>query len=387
VTRTRYGGERRWQFFELLSTSSGQQPDDGMVQRFTLFPFYFQQRADDTNLNYTAVIPFYGRLKHRLFKDEIYFVMFPFYVETRKRDVETENYFFPFVDVHHGNGLTGWQCWPFVGREHKDITTATNGFGDVSIVAGHDRSFYVWPLCLREDSGIGTDDPAKFRAVLPLYSITRSPSLDSTTIFWPFFTVIDDRTNHFHETQAPWPFVIFTHGSRETTRVFPLFSESHSDTRESDSYLWPLYVYTRYHVDPLDQQRRRVLYYLYDRISQRNTETDKERVRVDMWPFFTWHHEFNGNERLQLLAPVEPLVPDNPGIERNWSPLWSLWRSEHNAKTGASSQSFFWNLYRHQTAPDYNKRSVMFGLYQSEARGGGETVRVFYIPVVKSAGR
>ncbi len=62
--------------------------------------------------------------------------------------------------------------------------------------------------------------------------------------------------------------------------------------------------------------------------------------------FFTWHRDFNGNERLQVLAPIEPAVPDNRGIERNWSPLWSLWRAENNPKTGAASQSLLWNLYR-----------------------------------------
>jgi len=60
---------------------------DGNVRRFTLFPFYFQQRAADSSLNYTAVFPLYGRLKNRLFRDEIRFVLFPLYGQSRKRDV------------------------------------------------------------------------------------------------------------------------------------------------------------------------------------------------------------------------------------------------------------------------------------------------------------
>ena len=65
------------------------------VKRFTLFPLYFQQRSPDPNENYTALVPFYGHLKNRLFRDEIFFVMFPIYSETRKRDVVTDNYLYP----------------------------------------------------------------------------------------------------------------------------------------------------------------------------------------------------------------------------------------------------------------------------------------------------
>jgi hypothetical protein len=130
----------------------------------------------------------------------------------------------------------------------------------------------------------------------------------------------------------------------------------------------------------LDQERTRWAYYLYDRLAQRNLETGQERLRLDLWPFFIWHREFNGDERLQILAPLEPAVPDNPGIERNWSPLWSLWRTERSAKTGADSQSLLWNLYRRDHAPDQTQVSCLFGLYQYQTQAGGSSFRLFYLP-------
>ena len=120
---------------------AAQNPQDLPGRRFTLFPIYFQQRSPDTNENYTALVPFYGHLKDRLFRDEIFFVMFPIYSETRKRDVVTDNYLFPFFDLRHGDGLHGWQFWPLVGAEHKDVTTRTNGFGETEIIGGHDKFF------------------------------------------------------------------------------------------------------------------------------------------------------------------------------------------------------------------------------------------------------
>jgi hypothetical protein len=336
-------------------------------------------------LNYTAVVPFYGHIKDRLFHDEFYFILFPIFSETRKRDLVTDNYLYPLVHVRHGDGLDGWQVWPFVGGEHKDVTTQTNGFGDTTRVGGHDQSFFLWPLHLKQDNGIGTDNPEKFRAAIPFYASSRSPQRDATSVLWPVFTWIDDREKKYHEWQGPWPFVIFSHGEGKTTaRVWPLFSQSHNAIKESDSYFWPLYTFHRTQVEPLDQQRTRVLFYLYSRLTEKNTGTGAEKARLDMWPFFTWHHDFNGNERLQVLAPLEPAVPDNPGIERNWSPLWSFWRAEDNPKSGAASRSLLWNLYRRDTAPAQKKVSLLFGLFQYQSSQETERTRLFYCTVAQT---
>ncbi len=116
LTYERYGREYRWQFIQLFSFAGGANPDDSENRRFTIYPLYFQQRSSDSNENYTALIPFYGHLKNRLMRDEIFFVMFPLYSETRKRDVVTDNYLYPFFDLQHGDGLHGWQFWPLVRR-------------------------------------------------------------------------------------------------------------------------------------------------------------------------------------------------------------------------------------------------------------------------------
>jgi hypothetical protein len=386
LTSLRYDNEWRWQFFQLLSFSGGKQPSGDKIDRFTLYPFYFYQRATDTNLDYTALAPFYGHLKNRLFHDEIFFVMFPFYAETRKRDVVTDNYLFPFVHVRHGDGLNGWQVWPLVGSEHKIITLHTNGFGDIETVGGHEKSFFFWPLHLKQDTGIGTDNPEKFRASIPLYAYTRSPKLDSTTVLWPFFNWFDNREKKYREWQMPWPFVVFARGEGKTTdRVFPIFSQSQNATKESDSYLWPLYTYGRTHSDPLDLRRTRVLFYLYSDTVEKNTQTGAQKERLDMWPFFTWHRDFNGNERLQILAPLEPAVPDNRGIERNWSPLWSLWRAEANPRAGGTSRSFLWNLYRAEEWPAHKKVSLLFGLFQYQWDGENRRTKLLYFTVSKKS--
>jgi hypothetical protein len=385
LTYESYGKEYRWQFFELWSFAGGQTQQESRQKRFTIFPFYFQQRSPVPDENYTALLPFYGHLQHRLFRDKIFFVMFPIYSETQRKDIVTDNYLYPFFHLRHGDGLSGWQFWPLIGHEHKDVTSQTNGFGDVSIVPGHDNFFALWPFILKATTGTGTDNPEKFWGVLPLYLQSRSPKRDSTTVLWPFFSWIDERGKKYHEWQGPWPFVVFTRGEGKTTdRVFPIFSQSHNNELESDSYLWPLYTFRRTHADPLDMWRTRILFFLFENTVEKNTTTGLDKRRVDMWPFFTYHRDFNGNNRLQILALIEPAVPNNRRIERNWSPLWSIWVSENNPKSGASSQSFLWNLYRHESTPTSKKCSLLFGLFQYQSDTDMKRLRLFYIPVFKA---
>lgn len=379
-----YTDEWRVHLFELLSFAGGQQQDDFATKRFTLYPLYFQQRSQNTNLNYTAFFPFYGRTKNRLMRDETFCVMFPCYSETRKKDVVTDNYLYPFVHVRHGDQLSGWQVWPFIGQEQKALTTETNGFGDVTVIGGHDKSFVLWPLWLDEDTGLGTENPTAFRAAIPFYAQTRSPLYDCTTVLWPFFTVFEDRAKKYRQWEMPWPFIIFARGEGKTTdRVWPLFSQSHNATMESDSYVWPIYTHKHTHSEPLDWDSTRIFFYLYVGVTERNTETGGFKRRCDMWPFFTWRKDFNGNTRLQVLAPLESILSNSRGIDRNWSPLWAVWRAEDNPRADRHSRSCLWNLYRRDTVPGEETVSCAFGLYQHRVVAGKKSTRLFYIPLSK----
>jgi len=380
LTYDRYGEQYRWQLFQLLSISGGPTQTENQRDRFTIFPLFFHQRSSDTNEGYTALLPFYGHINHRLFRDDVWFYS-PFYIVSRKKDVITRNYCYPFVHIRHGDGLKGWQFWPFVGYEHKDVTTRTNSFNETETVAGHDKLFVLWPFYGNLRTGIGTENPGHEQFFLPLYDRFRSPKRDLTTVLWPFFTVIDDREKKYHEWEGPWPLVAIARGEgKTTTRFLPFFSHARSSTLESDTYAWPIYTHHRAHSDPLDAHRTRILYFIYSDRIEKNTETGASRRRTDLLPFFTRQRDFNGNTRLQVLAILEPFVPSSKSIERDYSPLWSLWRAEKNAQSGAASQSLLWNLYRRETAPGSTKWSALFGLVQCQSDRQGQRVKVFYIP-------
>jgi hypothetical protein len=388
LTYHRFGSEYRLQFLQLLDFTGGQNPHGAAKKRFDLFPFYFHQRSTDPKENYTALVPFYGHLENRFFRDDIRFVMFPLYVRTRKKDVVTDNYLLPLFDVRHGEGLRGWQLWPLVGHEHKEVTTRTNSFGEVETVGGHDKLFAAWPLFFNQRTGIGTTNPARTQVFLPFYSRLRSPNRDSTTWVWPLFTHTNDRERKYREWDLPWPFVVFARGEGKTAdRVWPFFSHAYNATHETRFYLWPLYRSTRIRSAPLDRRRVRVLFYLYSDVTEKNTATRTTLRRTDLWPLFTARRDHHGNERFQLLALLEPFLPNNPAIARSYAPLWSIWRSERNPATGRTSQSLLWNLYRREAGPKTKKYSLLFGLFQYQSTPDGKRWRLFYLPVAHTGSR
>jgi hypothetical protein len=382
LTYDRFGSQYRFQIGQLFNFAGGEMQSETNVHRFSLFPFYLQQRSPDKSRNYTSVLPFYGHLQNRFFRDEVFYVLMPIYVESKKKDVETINYVFPIFHLRHGEGLYGWQFWPIMGHEHKIPTVRTNSWGDEVPVPGHDRKFVLWPFFLDQHAGLGGTNEEHTQAFIPLYSFTRSPNRDATAI--PFalgWSSVDDREKKYHELGAPWPMIVFRRGeSAHTDRVWPFYSRATNEFLESTWYLWPVYKYNRVHSDPLDRDRMRILLFLYSDTTERNTEVGNARRRRDFWPLYTHRRDWEGNERLQILAPLEPILPNNKSIERNYSPLWSVWRDEKNAKTGARSQSLLWNFYRRETGTNTNRTAVLFGLVQHSSSPDGSHWRLFYWP-------
>lgn len=383
ITYDRYGSEYRFQVFQLLSFSGGATQAGAQGRGFSLIPFFWYRRsAEDPSLNYTAVWPFYGTMQQRLFRDEIKFVVWPFYAQTRKRDVVTDNYLVPFGHVRHGDGLRGWQIWPFYGTEHKDLTTRTDGFGDTQTVPGHDKRFVLWPFYLRNDMEIGSTNPVTQRVLFPFYSLQRSPQKDRDTYLWPFgVTIVDDRELKYHQTSVLWPIITLAHGEgKQAVKIWPFYGDTHFANAHNVLALWPLYFKRDSLRGPLEESATRIAFFVYTDITRKNRDTGQVSRRSDFWPLFITRRDMDGNERFQLLAPIEPVLSDNTSINRLYSPLWSIWRSAKNAKTGAVSRSFLWNLYRYDATPQSKKCSLLFGLIQYHSNPGGKRWRFLYLP-------
>jgi len=370
VNYRRFGTEYRLQFGQLLNFSGGETPQEKNFSHTTLFPFYFHQ-SSPTN-SYTALFPLYGHLENRMFRDDIKFVMFPLYSETRKKDIVTDNYLFPIFDRRRGEGMSGWQVWPLYGDDHKIPTLITNSMGDTATNGGYHNSFVLWPFFIKSRAGEGTTNPATSLTMVPFYSRTYSPARDEISYGFPFgYNVIHDREQNYVEHDVIWPLFVRAHGSKTVTRYFPFYSHAQHNGMESDSYGFLVYKFNHLEAPPLDRHRARVLYFLYSDTVERNTASHDFSRHVDFWPFYSYRRELDGNRRLQVLAILEPLFPNNRVMEREYSPVWSLWRQEKNARTRAYSQSLLWNLYRREISGQSKKTSLFLGLFQYQSTPDG----------------
>ena len=127
----------------------------------------------------------------------------------------------------------------------------------------------------------------------------------------------------------------------------------------------------------MNRERTRILVFLYSDLIDKNTVTGETKTRIDLWPLFTTKKELDGRERFQLFAPIEPFVPSNKSIERNWSPVWSVFRQDKNPRTGAESQSLLWNLWRRDATPTNSHASLFFGVAKCDSDATGRQWRWF----------
>ncbi|MFM1768512.1 MAG: hypothetical protein RJA22_1041 [Verrucomicrobiota bacterium] len=387
LTYNRYGVESRFQILQWFSFAGGGTQSETNVSRFTLFPIYFQQRSAIPEKNYTALFPLYGEIQGRFFRADIRFALFPLYAQTRRQDMVTDNILYPFFHVRRGNGLQGWHVWPLLGRDRKEVTLVTNQWNEPVTVPGHDKTFALWPIYWNHHTELGTTNENRQRAVLPFYSYQESARRRSVSAPWPLgFTHTVDEDKRFEEWGAPWPLVVFARGEgKRTDRIFPFYSSATNATQTSAWVFWPLWKYNRLRSAPLDRERTRMLLFLYSDVSARNLDSGQRQRQRDLWPLATVREEFDGRRRTQVLSLIEPFLPNNGGVQRNLSPLWSLWRDEVNPGAGTRSQSLLWNLYRQDSAPEGKKCSLLFGLVRYQSASAGPRWRVLFVPFGKAA--
>ena len=378
-----YDNEYRFNIFQIFSFSGGSTGDDGHAKRTTIFPFYFQQRSTVPEENYLAIVPFYGTLKNRLFYEEVHFVMFPIYSQTKKKGAVTDNYLVPIFHIRHGMGLKGWQVFPLYGHEVKTPFSFTNKYDELEFSPGHEKRFILWPLYLESTTGIGSTNQLFQRAILPFFSYQESELRHSITAPWPIgLTLTRDEEKKYNEIGFPWPLFVIARGEgKNITRFWPIYGTASNPYKQSDFYLWPIYKYNKLITDSEDIERVRIALFLYsDSVTTKKDNTNTSR-RTSLWPLFHHYIDADGKQKLTSPALLEPIFPSNKPIERNYSPLWGLCREEKNLKDGKYSKSLFWNLLREDTTKEKHKCSALFGLIQVEKTQDSTKVKLFHIPV------
>ena len=367
-------------------------------KEFTLFPLIFSKSAEKEEDSYFALFPFFGKIKDKFRRDEINFVLFPLYLETKQGEVRNYSFLWPLFGYYTGGGQKGFRFWPLFGYTKKE--------------GEFESKFALWPIYISQRSKMEeVEEPSfplfpsyyrEFLLLFPFYQSFKSQGRTSTIYLWPLFSHVVDEKKKFERWDAPWPIISYERGEdRSLGRFFPLFMKRTTGTYESAFFLWPLYRFDKTLLGNSERTRRRFLYFLYSDIKEKATrEGGRDSRRIDVWPLFTYKRDAEGNIGFHFLSILEPFLHENKGIERNYSPLWRLYQFRKESG-GRKVSSFLWNIYRQESDKDYLKVgfrpiipifsyerniegsdfSVLGGLFGYKLKDDREFFKFFFIPI------
>jgi hypothetical protein len=336
----KYPGAYRWSFFNLITgegvdaaVSKAGGPTD---RHFDLWPFYFSHETKDPVDTYHGLFPIGGNIRYRLGFDRISWVVFPLYAQTVKKGTTSTYAPWPVVRVVRGEEH-GFDLWPLFG--------ITNGPGPAH------HSFFVWPLIWnnvlepKPDAPAGTAPGTEF-GFLPFYTRETAPGMIDENFVWPFFGYTR-RTSPYHyaETRYLWPFFLQGRGDdRLVNRWGPFFTHSNIKGDDSKWVMWPLWHQKKWIDGDIGQTKTQFFYFVYWSLY----ETDVDRPAVapaykrHIWPLVSIWDNGAGSRQMQIPSPVEVFFPANPDIRELWTPLFSVYRYDHEA-TGETRSSLFWS--------------------------------------------
>jgi len=328
---------------------------------------------------YGGLFPIYGHLKERFAKDEVDFFLWPLYTRTRDGQNQTYTLLWPFFSFSDGGGRESVKIWPLYGHDRKEKE--------------FDKTFFLWPFFQFEKRYLYTDDPMDIEMVFPFYLSFRSSHQSRTTVLWPFFDHTRNEKTNYSQWDFPWPILRWAEGDdTHIFRLFPLYGKKELKERESGFFLFPIHWYD-FQLEE-DYEKRTVRFLI---LSKDETEiwkeegTKAESLRV--WPFFSYRLRKDGS--VGFYAPV--IIPsDEEGVERNWTPLFSLYQYSQNAR-GEGESRFLWGVYLHQwssmhdlyelsflltyyRAEDLFYFSLLQGLFEYRSDGRKQALRVLYWP-------
>lgn len=317
---------------------------------FWFLPLYYQGR-DAQGDGYVGLFPLGGSIHEFLGRDEINFALFPLWLNTRINDIESNTWLWPIFSRTVGDDIYRWRVFPLYGYSK---------FRD-----DWEKSFVLWPLYTRAKFYYEDTQGGGF-ILFPLFGHMKLTDQENWWLIPPLFHyTTSERQNLIY---APWPFITIARGEKDKTYVWPLWG-SYRDTSERGSFfLWP-FGSTR-HQDEVGHRSHmfRIMPFLDLRSVKAVEEQDGMKIETEavarysqLWPLGNYMRQDDLKRfRLLDLWPFKDRAP----IERNWTPLWTLYQQTWGEE-GAEA-SLLWGLYRYERRTDERKYQSLFPVFDYE---------------------
>ena len=309
-------------------------------------------------------------LRDFLTYDEIWFVLFPLYVQSTKNPGNhvSRSILFPIFGWGTGDDQwSWWRVWPI--------------YGTATYVGFYDRKFALWPIWNSEANYLDTASPSSEWSIWPIYGqieqgCTAQP-LDSLASL----CLGMERRDLLLDGRRPWPLVrIQRNGSGRPynyTRFIPLYSHYDGEEIDSQVFLWPIF-WNRSEAVP-DFERDSFFFAPFYYHSRTRRLVDSKPAREQewklggtsmLWPLVRDREETDGRRELDTLWPIPwPFVE---GFRENWLPIFSIFTHEADGR-GAHSNRAFLDLFRNEANETESRWSLpILGGHRSLADGRGE---------------
>ncbi len=320
----------QYQLF-LLTYNTEITPSGYKNKEFNLFPFIFYNNEEDKNNNYFAFFPFYGGLKNKFAKENIKFLLFPLYMKTISGGEITRSIMWPIVSNYDGE-LEGSRLFPIISKR-------------VNKKKKRREEFLFWPIYIKKEKDF-YGETSYFKSIFPLYSEIRSHGVSNRGYLWPFVQHTVNHKKGDERWDTPWPFINFTRGeTTNQTKIFPFYSKAERNENDEDGYiLLPLYKYKKISLANYRRHKKSLFLFLYkDTREEPLTDTVKPRIRIDLWPIFSFRKDDTGYSRFHIFTVFEPFINNNERLYRNFASLWRIFVWEKTADN-LTRTSFLWNL-------------------------------------------
>ncbi len=329
--------------------------------RTWLLPIYFQGTSRDGE-NYFAIFPIGGTIDEFLGRDKLWFALFPLFARSSINDVQTTSVLWPIGSRTSGEQIERFRIWPLYGT---------------SVLAGEfEKRFVLWPI-YSSVKYTNERNPGGGFMLVPFYGRIVTEKAVNQWFIPPLFRYAHGDGQRI--VYAPWPFIQWADGEVYKRYVWPLYGEKQVGNLRRRFLCWPLAWDTRVEYANHEKNRRRLLPFFHyeSKIMTKPTGQfeagDVSSRYWKLWPLMSW--ERNGDvSRFRLLEPWP--LRDTAGIERNWAPIWTLYRREKSAH--GVSHHLLWGVYRQTRGDECLEWSLLKGLAGYKRIGEEQGFRLFF---------
>ncbi len=299
---------------------------------------------------YGGLFPIYGSLDDIAGFNHIDFCLFPLYLNLEQDKGNEVSYLWPFVLIGKGDKYNKLRIFPFYSYNHK-----------------HNEYYiqsYMWPFFIKADI-LKKNHSATSWMAWPFIGHNKYNNIDEWCSIWPFFKY-SYNNNDGMGFDAPWPFITYRNNVEKDVfqfSIFPLYGQTDKPNKYTSFFLWPLGSYSN-EFNTQNRIKRTYFLPLYWASKKMNMDGKVLKNKYRIWPLYSLSEE---EKKCEVRIPDLWFGTYAKVIDRNLSPLWTLFKYNSNDTNKSFNYNFLWGGYTYGIdKKNQTEQCNFFPLYSSQ---------------------